>query len=48
MENTKKLTSKEKLTIIGKLIVDTCSYEEMEVLSIALLDALMKCRKGRN
>lgn len=41
--NDKPLSSREKLTIIGKLIIDTCSCEEIEILCVSLLDTNLKC-----
>lgn len=38
-----KLTSKEKLMLIAKLIVEKCSHEEINILCISLLDANLKC-----
>ena len=38
------MTSKEKLMILAKLIVDKCSHEEIDILCVSLLDANLKCR----
>ena len=38
------MSSKEKLLILAKLIVDTCSHDEIDMLCIGLLDANMKCK----
>lgn len=39
-----ELSSKEKLMIIAKLIINTCSHTEIQILCTALLDADLKCR----
>lgn len=43
-ENVKPLSSREKLTILGKLIVDTCSHEEIDMLCVGLLHANLVCK----
>lgn len=42
-----KLSSKEKLMIIAKLIIDKCSHEEIDILCVSLLDANLKCRLSK-
>ncbi len=43
----KKLSSKEKLTILAEFLVDTCTHEEIDIFCIAMLDANLKCRSNK-
>ena len=43
-----ELTSKEKLMIIANLIISKCTHDEIEILCVALLDSIMKCKRNRN
>ena len=42
-----ELTSKEKLMILARIIIDKCTHEEIDMLCIALLDANMKCKRSK-
>lgn len=44
---SEELTSKEKLMIIAKLIVDKCTHDEIDMLCMALLDANLKFRLSK-
>lgn len=41
------MKSKEKLMAIARLIVDTCTPDEISMLCIALLDANLKCKYSK-
>lgn len=46
MDHT-NMTSKKRLTIIAKFIIDTCSLDEIEILCTSLLYARLCVKKSK-